>query len=352
MLIINNCQLKQFYHECQKNKCLGVDTEFYWVGTYKPTPCLIQISNGRRTIIIDCINNKIDLSLVKKLLLNKNILKIFHAGRQDLEIFSNLFNIIPRNIFDTQIGVLPLGFKLSSSYEKLCKDLLAIKVSKEKQKLDWRKRPLNRSQIVYASGDVKYLIDLYKKIMTKLKKYNRKDWIKEMHAKLINKDQYFNKKKEAWKKIKVNPKYLLEKKILKKISEFREEQAMIENIPPKKILNDSQITQIIKLQEFNQIKKKIQSMNKKKYSKILNIICKEINSTKKNDKLKQMNDEEIKKFIIAKKILKEQSEKYKVDSSFIATNKELKELIFKENNNLLIGWKYNVFGKYYENVDL
>ncbi len=352
MLIINNCQLKQFYHECQKNKCLGIDTEFHWVETYKPIPCLIQISNDKRTIIIDCLNNKIDLNLVKKLLLDKNILKVFHSGRQDLEIFSNLFNIIPKNIFDTQIGVLPLGFSLSSSYQKLCKDLLAIKIFKENQKLDWRIRPLTKAQIIYASHDVKYLIPLYKKIIEKLIKSNRKDWIKQMHLKLMNKNQYFNKTKEAWKRVKVNPKYSLERKILKRISEFREQQAIIQNVPVKKIFNDSQIIKVTRLQNNSQIKQFIKSIDKKKYSQMLQIVKKEINSTKKSNKLKIMNEYENKKFLIAKKLLKEKSEKLKIDSSLIATSKELKELVLKKKNDLLKGWKYRVFGKYYEKIDL
>lgn len=352
MLVINNCQLKQFYHECQKNKCLGIDTEFHWVETYKPIPCLIQMANGNRTIVIDCLKNKVDFSIIKKLLLDKNILKIFHAGRQDLEIFSNLFNIIPNNIFDTQIGVLPLGFKLSSSYAKLCKDLLAIKIFKENQKLDWRKRPLSRAQILYASNDVKHLIHLYKKIIAKLLKYNREDWIEQMHSKLINKKQYFNKTKEAWKRVKVTPKNTLEKKILKKISEFREQQAIIEDVPVKKIFNDSQISKIIKLHDQSQIKQSIKAINKKQYPELLKIIKKEINSTKKNNKLRIMNEKENEKFLIAKKILKQKSENLNIESSLIATNKELKELILKKKNNLLIGWKYSVFGKYYEKIDL
>ena len=352
MLIINNCQLKQFYHECQKNKCLGIDTEFHWVETYKPIPCLIQMSNDSRTVIIDCLENKVDFSLIKKLLLDKKILKIFHSGRQDLEIFSNLFNIIPKNIFDTQIGVLPLGFKLSSSYAKVCKDLLAIKIFKENQKLDWRKRPLSKAQIVYASNDVKHLIHLYKKIISKLMEYNRKDWIDQMHAKLINKKQYFSKTKEAWKRVKVNPKYSLEKKILKKISEFREKQAIIKNVPVKKIFNDSQIVKIIKLHDKCQIKQLIKSIDKKQYPELLKIIKKEINSTKKNFKLRIMNENENEKFLIAKKLLKQKSENLNIESSLIATNKELKELILKKKKNLLKGWKYKVFGKYYEKIDL
>ena len=352
MLIINNCQLKQFYHECQKNKCLGIDTEFHWVETYKPIPCLIQMSNNSRTVIIDCLENKVDFSLIKKLLLDKKILKIFHSGRQDLEIFSNLFNIIPKNIFDTQIGVLPLGFKLSSSYAKICKDLLAIKIVKENQRLDWRKRPLSKAQIVYASNDVKYLIHLYKKIISKLMKYNRKDWIDQMHAKLISKKHYFNKTKEAWKRVKINPKYSLEKKILKKISEFREKQAIIKNVPAKKIFNDSQIIKIIKLHDKCQIKQSIKSINKKQYSELLKIIKKEINSTEKNVKLRIMNENENEKFLIAKKLLKQKSENLNIESSLIATNKELKELILKKKKNLLKGWKYKVFGKYYEKIDL
>ena len=105
MLIHTNDQLKKFYLKCQKHEVVAVDTEFYRVNTYYPKFCLLQMANKDETILIDPINKKLDLSLIKKILYSSKILKVFHAAQQDLEIFFNLYKELPKNIIDTQICI-------------------------------------------------------------------------------------------------------------------------------------------------------------------------------------------------------------------------------------------------------
>ena len=124
VFIINNEQLKQFYRECQKDKYIGIDTEFFWTQTYEPKLCLIQIANKNNVCLIDPIKYNLDLNFIKKLLLNKKIKKILHSSSQDLRIFFNLFKVLPVNIFDTQIGVLPLGYNNSVSLKQICLNFL------------------------------------------------------------------------------------------------------------------------------------------------------------------------------------------------------------------------------------
>ena len=168
MLIHTNDQLKKFYLKCQKDEVVAIDTEFYRVNTYYPKFCLLQMANKEQTILIDPINKKIDLTLIKKILYSSKILKIFHAAQQDLEIFFNLYKKLPKNIVDTQICVSLLGISNSLGYADSINYFLNKKIDKSHQFIDWRKRPLSKKKLNYASNDVRYLIQLYSVILDKL----------------------------------------------------------------------------------------------------------------------------------------------------------------------------------------
>ena len=202
MLQINKDQLKQFYKKCQKDKLIGIDTEFYRVDTYYPKLCLIQLANENDSIFLDPITQDVDYTLLKKLLFNTKIKKIFHAARQDIEIFFNIYKKIPRPIYDIQIYLEQLGYDHSVSYAKACKDLLNIEISKSNQFIDWRVRPLNLNKIQYALNDVKYLIPIFSMIKKKVKNSIQ---IRSQHQKIINIKIYAEKINNAWKKIKFKP---------------------------------------------------------------------------------------------------------------------------------------------------
>ncbi len=343
MLIVNNCQLKQFYQECQKDKYIALDTEFYWADTYKPIPCIIQIANSNRSILIDLISYKLELKYIEELLVNKNIKKIFHSARQDLEILFNLFGKLPINIFDTQIASLVIGFSDSPSLECLCKELLNANLLKENQRMDWRVRPLTSGQIKYAINDVKYLIPLYKIISFSIKKLNRNNWCDEHYLKLKNIKNYTQKEKIAWKKIKFKPKFINEVLIMKKIAEIRERIAKRMNVPPKHLMNDSKLIKICKINEevdllkiFNKEsrKNKFEEFKNKELRKEL-VPVQGLTETQK-DKLK-----------IAKKLLKKKSFILNIHPSIIANKHELEDMVLKKKSFLLKGWRYEVFGKDY-----
>ncbi|MBD22116.1 MAG: hypothetical protein CL572_00410 [Alphaproteobacteria bacterium] len=164
MLIYNNDQLKQFFLKSQKDKIIGIDTEFFRVSTYYPKLCLIQLSNKTQTVIIDPLSETIDLSLIRGLVFKRNIIKVLHAAYQDIEIFFNLFGKIPKNIIDTQLCLPEIGYAHSMGYAEACKNLLNVNINKKNQFIDWRKRPLDKEKIHYAINDVKYLPRLFLKI--------------------------------------------------------------------------------------------------------------------------------------------------------------------------------------------
>ncbi len=256
MLQINKNQLKQFYKKCQKDKLIGIDTEFYRVDTYYPKLCLIQLANNNESIFLDPITQELDYKLLKKLLFNTRIKKIFHAARQDIEIFFNIYKKIPLPVYDIQIYLEQLGYNHSVSYAKACKDLLNVEISKSNQFIDWRVRPLDSSKIQYALNDVKYLIPIFNIIKKKLKIKNLKQ-IRFKHQKIININIYAKKIDNAWEKFKFQPcnKYELNK--LKKYSRLREEIAIQKNVPVRRVATDKEIKLICKKNIDKEIKKKI-----------------------------------------------------------------------------------------------
>lgn len=258
MLKINNDQLKQFYEKCQKDKLIGVDTEFYRVDTYYPELCLIQLSNNQQSIILDPKEASFNLDLIKKLLFNTRIKKIFYAARQDVEIFYHIFNKIPCPIIDIQICLLALDYSNSTSYAKACNSILNVKIDKQNQFIDWRKRPLSKNQKTYAINDVKYLIPLFKKIEKKLST-KKLLLFKKYYSRITDYKIYSERAERAWKKIRFKPNNNQELKNLKKYSEIREIVAMEKNIPVKRVITDSELKAFCR-----------DSVNEKLKAKILN----------------------------------------------------------------------------------
>ena len=256
MLQINKDQLKQFYKKCQKDKLIGIDTEFYRVDTYYPKLCLIQLANTSDSIFLDPITQDLDYKLLKKLLFNTKIKKIFHAARQDIEIFFNIYKKIPLPVYDIQIYLEQLGYNHSVSYAKACKDLLNVEINKNNQFIDWRVRPLDSNKIKYALNDVKYLIPIFNIIKKKLKIENLKQ-IRFLHQKIININIYANKKNNAWEKLKFKPCNKNELNKLKRYSRLREKIAIQKNVPVKRVASDKEIKLICKQNIDKELKKKI-----------------------------------------------------------------------------------------------
>ena len=279
MLIHTNDQLKKFYLKCQKHEIVAVDTEFYRVNTYYPKFCLLQMATTDETVLIDPINKKLDLTLVKKILYSSKILKVFHAAQQDLEIFFNLYKKLPKNIIDTQICISILGISNSLGYADSLDFFLKKKIDKSYQFVDWRKRPLSKKKINYASNDVKYLIQLYLEIVERLKKKKIFKDIYTRHCKLLDRKVYLKKPNLAWKKIKINNKNAHKLNLLKEICKKREMTAKKRNIPVKRLIRDQDIKYISnKKTNYTDVVKILNSIKNKPFKNELKKIVLEHNN--------------------------------------------------------------------------
>ena len=239
MLITEQESLKAFCDQLRGEKFITIDTEFLREKTYYPKLCLIQISGADgKAAAIDPLIEGLDLQPVYELLFNSDILKVFHAGRQDLEIFFNLTGKVVTPIFDTQIAAMVCGYGDSVGYESLVKNVTGQQVDKSSQFTDWSRRPLSDKQLSYALGDVTYLIDVYKSLAKQLDEKGRTSWVLEEEEILANPKTYEVDFDLCWKRIKIRtpkPKTLV---VLRALAAWREQEAQRRNMPKNWVMRD------------------------------------------------------------------------------------------------------------------
>ncbi|MGB9152958.1 MAG: ribonuclease D, partial [Alphaproteobacteria bacterium] len=202
-LITTTAQLADFCARQQNADFITVDTEFMRERTFWPKLCLVQIGGADESVAIDPLAEGIDLTPLFGLMNDPKILKVFHAARQDVEIFYNLTGRVPAPMFDSQVAAMVCGYGEAASYETLAASLAGAKVDKSSRFTDWAMRPLSEKQLTYALGDVIYLRDVYRKLIAMLEKNNRVSWVQEEMAVLTNPATYAVNPREAWKRLKL-----------------------------------------------------------------------------------------------------------------------------------------------------
>ena len=191
-LITDNRSLASACDRLSNEVYLSVDTEFMREKTYYPKLCLIQISGEKEAIAIDAISPNINLEPVFQLLNDPTIIKVFHACRQDMEIFFHLTENTPTPVFDTQIAAMVCGYGDAISYDKLVKQLLDIEIDKSSRFTDWSQRPLSNSQLKYALSDVTHLRKIYEKLKKQLRESGRESWLVEELDFVTSRTTYIN----------------------------------------------------------------------------------------------------------------------------------------------------------------
>jgi len=224
---------------------ITVDTEFMRENTYWPILCLIQISDGKEAAAIDPLAKGVDLGPLLELLVdNENVLKIFHAGGQDVEIIHNLTGKTPHPIFDTQIAAMAIGQSEQIGYANLVDNWLGITLDNGARFTDWSRRPLNARQLEYAIADVTHLATIFPMMLEKLKETGRGIWINAEMEKLADPDNYVNDPEKAWLRVKAqgrNPEMLGR---LKALAAWREREAQAKDLPRGRIMRDETLADI------------------------------------------------------------------------------------------------------------
>ncbi|HKX78034.1 MAG TPA: ribonuclease D [Novosphingobium sp.] len=244
-LITDSGELADLCKRLAKSNFVTVDTEFMRENTYWPELCLVQIADEAEAAAIDPLAPGIDLSPLLDLLTdNEDVLKVFHAGGQDVEIIYNLTGRTPHPIFDTQIAAMAISQSEQIGYSNLVESWLGLTIDKGARFTDWSRRPLTERQIEYAIGDVTHLAKIFPRMLKKLVKANRGEWLNAEMEKLADPDNYRNDPGQAWKRIKAagrNPSVLGR---LKALAEWRELEAQDKNIPRGRIARDETVADI------------------------------------------------------------------------------------------------------------
>lgn len=239
--------LAEFCTECATHPYVTVDTEFLRERTYYSKLCLVQVAMPGEGVnsaaLIDPLES-MDLAPLYDLFKDESVVKVFHAARQDLEIFAVEGGVIPKPFFDTQVAAMVCGFGEQVGYETLVRKIAREQVDKSSRFTDWSRRPLSDKQKVYAIGDVTHLRVVYEHLAAELKAKHREGWVQEELAVLMDPETYVLRPEDAGKRLKTrtnSPRFLA---VAHALAEFRELYAQDRNIPRPRVFKDDALLEL------------------------------------------------------------------------------------------------------------
>ena len=221
-----------------------VDTEFMRERTYWPELCVVQLAGEREVAVIDAQAPEIDLAPLGDLLANQAVMKVFHAARQDIEIFVLRFGDVPRPLFDTQIAAMVAGFGEQVGYDALVAALAGGSIDKAHRFSDWSVRPLSAAQIAYAAADVTYLRTVYSRLCARLAQDGRLDWVAEEMGELSDRSLYRTDPETMWERLRPRSNNRRFLGMVRALAAWREREAQRVNIPRQRLLRDETLLEI------------------------------------------------------------------------------------------------------------
>ena len=359
-IITKNSELKEFCIQAAHSKYITVDTEFLRERTYFSKLCLIQLAipgdEKDSAVLVDNLANDLDLSPIYELFKNENIVKVFHAARQDLEIFYLDSGIFPYPLFDTQIAAMVCGFGDQVAYETLVKQIAKQTLDKSSRFTDWSRRPLTEAQKKYALADVTHLRIIYEFLSLQLQKTDRLTWVEEEFKILISPETYNFDPKNSWRRIKTKSNSRRFLGIVAALAEFREKFAQTKNIPRNRVIKDDALLELASnkpknLDDLSKSRLLLREARKGELaSGLLNAIEKGINTPEADlpEKLDKTDKSIVNSALadLLRVLLKSCSESAGVASKLIASASDLDSLAAGDRSlAALQGWRLEIFGK-------
>lgn len=243
-IITDNDALETVCSRLGQGDYVTVDTEFMRESTFWPLVCLIQIAGPDEAHIIDPLAEGLKLDPLFALMADETVTKVFHAGRQDIEIFYHQGGLIPHPVFDTQIAAMVCGFGDSISYDQLVSRINGAHIDKTSRFTDWSKRPLTDRQLTYALADVTHLRDVYAKLSAMLEEKGRTEWVREEMEVLTSIETYRQHPADAWRRLKLRVRKPIELAVLQEIAAWRETEAQTRDVPRNRVLKDDALHEI------------------------------------------------------------------------------------------------------------
>ncbi|NNK17319.1 MAG: ribonuclease D [Sulfitobacter sp.] len=253
--ITTTADLADFCTQAASHPFVTVDTEFLRERTYYSKLCLVQLAmpgtDDSDAVLVDPLADGIELGPLYDLFRNTEVVKVFHAARQDLEIFFIDAEVFPEPLFDTQVAAMVCGFGEQVGYETLVRKICHTGVDKTSRFTDWSRRPLSDAQKKYALADVTHLRQIYEFLAEKLEENRRERWVAEELTTLTSPDTYITAPRDAWKRVKTrtnSPKFL---GFVRELAAFREAHAQKRNIPRNRVYKDDALVELASLKPSN-----------------------------------------------------------------------------------------------------
>ncbi|WP_122076210.1 ribonuclease D [Pseudophaeobacter sp. EL27] len=241
-------ELQAFCEEAANYPYVTVDTEFLRERTYYSKLCLIQIAfsgDGENdAVLVDPLSDGLSLEPLYELFRDESVVKVFHAARQDLEIFWVDANVFPKPLFDTQVAAMVCGFGDQVGYETLVRKIVKEGVDKSSRFTDWSRRPLSEAQQAYALADVTHLRRVYEYLAADLERSGRSHWVSEELQVLTDPATYNIQPQEAWRRVKTRTssgKFLA---VVRELAAFREDYAQSNNVPRNRVFKDDALVEL------------------------------------------------------------------------------------------------------------
>ena len=334
-----------------------VDTEFMREQTFYPELCLIQMASPKEELLVDPLAQGLDLAPFLELMADHNVLKVFHAARQDLEIVYLKSGQVPEPLFDTQVAAMVCGFGDSISFSNLAKKLAGVDIDKSSQFTDWSRRPLSDKQLHYAAGDVVHLRPIYEKLSAELERSGRASWLDEEMAGLMAHDTYRQHPEEAWQRLKLRVKNRKALGVLVEVAEWRERSAQTQNVPRGRILKDDAIYDVANqmpetMEQLQQLRSIHDGFSRSARGKELVEAVKrglkrDAKTLPELERSKPMPPEANAVLELLKVLLKSIAAEHNVASRLIASSDDLEKIAASSKPDVpaLHGWRRELFGE-------
>ncbi|WP_109317404.1 ribonuclease D [Pseudovibrio ascidiaceicola] len=243
-MITTTEELAQACAKLANSDFVTVDTEFLRETTFWPKLCVIQIANPDNAVLVDALAEGLDLEPFFALMRNTDIVKVFHAARQDIEIIYHLGGFVPSPLFDSQVAAMVCGFGDSVSYDQLVSKVTGERIDKSSRFTDWSRRPLTNKQLAYALADVTHLRDVYQFLKKQLEQKGRNHWVEDEMATLSSIDTYRSDPAKAWQRMKLRVRKPRDLAVLKELAFWREQEAQKRDIPRNRVIKDDAIFEV------------------------------------------------------------------------------------------------------------
>jgi len=355
-LIESTDELAAFCARLSAAPAVMVDTEFMRDRSYWPKLCLVQLAGPDEARAVDPLAEGMDLAPLFELMANEAVLKVFHAARQDVEIFHQLAGRVPRPIFDTQVAAMVCGFGDSVGYDKLAARFAGARVDKASQFTDWARRPLSERQLGYALADVTHLREVYRGLAKALAKNDRTRWLDEEMAILSDPATYDLDPEGSWRRLKFrsrSPRYL---GVLKEVAAWREREAQRRDLPRGHVLRDDAIQELAAeqpadLEAMKRLRATPKGMAEGRHGEALMAAVQRGLSLPAEALPKPEAADELPKGIgpvvdLLKVLLKQRCEEHDVAQKLVASVSDLEKIAATDEADVpaLRGWRRDLFG--------